>query len=70
MFATEEQHMSTDTARVKSQLLAALDEAIAEWPLENHPFLQRFSEGGFDQDAIRWWAIKMLPGSNRFNQAS
>ena len=48
---------------------AALEGAIAEWPLESHPFLERFSKGGFGQDAIRWWAIKMLPGSNRFNQA-
>jgi pyrroloquinoline quinone (PQQ) biosynthesis protein C/SAM-dependent methyltransferase len=49
--------------------MTALEEAIAEWPLETHPFLQRYAAGDFDQDAIRWWAIKMLPGSNRFNQA-
>lgn len=61
--------MSTDVEHIKKQLLVALEGAIAEWPLESHPFLKRFSEGGFDQDAIRWWAIKMLPGSNRFNQA-
>jgi pyrroloquinoline quinone (PQQ) biosynthesis protein C/SAM-dependent methyltransferase len=61
--------VSTPTVEVKGQLMAALDGALAEWPLESHPFLERFSEGGFDQDAIRWWAIKMLPGSNRFNQA-
>ncbi|MGH3968963.1 MAG: hypothetical protein ACRDTV_12850, partial [Mycobacterium sp.] len=54
---------------VKGRLMTALNDAIAEWPLERHPFLKRFAEGGFDQDAIRWWAIKMLPGSNRFNQA-
>lgn len=60
----------TDQVRdVKDKLHAALDDAVAEWPLESHPFLQRFAEGGFDQEAIRWWAIKMLPGSNRFNQA-
>jgi pyrroloquinoline quinone (PQQ) biosynthesis protein C/SAM-dependent methyltransferase len=61
--------MTTPTAEVKRQLMQALEEAVGEWPLEKHPFLKRFSEGGFDQDAIRWWAIKMLPGSNRFNQA-
>lgn len=61
--------MSTPAVDVKGRLMTALEDAIAEWPLESHPFLKRFSEGGFDQDAIRWWAIKMLPGSNRFNQA-
>jgi SAM-dependent methyltransferase/pyrroloquinoline quinone (PQQ) biosynthesis protein C len=61
--------VGASTVDVKGQLMAALEEAIAEWPLESHPFLERFSGGGFDQDAIRWWAIKMLPGSNRFNQA-
>jgi len=61
--------MNAHTKDVKDKLLAALEDAIAEWPLASHPFLMRFSEGGFDQDAIRWWAIKMLPGSNRFNQA-
>lgn len=61
--------MSTHITNIKDKLLAALEDAIAEWPLESHPFLKRFSEGGFDQEAIRWWAIKMLPGSNRFNQA-
>jgi pyrroloquinoline-quinone synthase len=61
--------MTTQNDSIKCRLLTALNEAIAEWPLEKHPFLERFCEGGFDQDAIRWWAIKMLPGSNRFNQA-
>lgn len=61
--------MGVHTGRIKAQLHTALQAAIAEWPLDSHPFLQRFSAGGFDQDAIRWWAIKMLPGSNRFNQA-
>jgi pyrroloquinoline quinone (PQQ) biosynthesis protein C len=61
--------MTGPTEAIKSQLLTALEDAIAEWPLQDHPFLKRFSDGGFDQDAIRWWAIKMLPGSNRFNQA-
>lgn len=59
----------TDTDAIKGQLMAALEEAVAEWPLERHPFLRRFAAGEFEQDAIRWWAIKMLPGSNRFNQA-
>jgi pyrroloquinoline-quinone synthase len=61
--------MTTQTDAIKRQLMTALQEAIAEWPLENHPFLQRYAAGDFSQDAIRWWAIKMLPGSNRFNQA-
>jgi pyrroloquinoline quinone (PQQ) biosynthesis protein C/SAM-dependent methyltransferase len=61
--------MNSHTKDFKDQLLVALEAAIAEWPLASHPFLKRFAEGGFDQDAIRWWAIKMLPGSNRFNQA-
>ena len=61
--------MSKPFVDVKCQLMAALESAIAEWPLESHPFLERFADGGFEQDAIRWWAIKMLPGSNRFNQA-
>jgi pyrroloquinoline-quinone synthase len=58
-----------EDADTKSRLLEALDIAIAEHPLETHPFLERYAAGGFSQDAIRWWAIKMLPGSNRFNQA-
>lgn len=57
------------TEAVKRQLMTALEGAIAEWPLESHPFLQRYAAGNFSQDAVRWWAIKMLPGSNRFNQA-
>jgi len=57
------------TEAVKRQLMTALEDAIAEWPLESHPFLQRYAAGNFSQDAVRWWAIKMLPGSNRFNQA-
>jgi pyrroloquinoline-quinone synthase len=59
----------SDTDAIRRRLMVALEEAIAEWPLERHPFLQRFAAGDFEQDAIRWWAIKMLPGSNRFNQA-
>jgi pyrroloquinoline quinone (PQQ) biosynthesis protein C/trans-aconitate methyltransferase len=61
--------MATQTAAAKSKLWNALETAITEWPLEEHPFLKRYADGGFSQDAIRWWAIKMLPGSNRFNQA-
>lgn len=53
----------------KTALFEALHRAIADQPLESHPFLDRYAAGGFSQDAIRWWAIKMLPGSNRFNQA-
>ncbi|MCW2652449.1 MAG: hypothetical protein JWR32_3425 [Mycobacterium sp.] len=58
-----------ETDAVTCQLMTALEEAIVEWPLESHPFLQRYAAGDFSQDAVRWWAIKMLPGSNRFNQA-
>jgi pyrroloquinoline-quinone synthase len=36
--------------------------------LDRHPFIESFAAGEFSQGAIRWWAIKMLPGSNRFNQ--
>jgi pyrroloquinoline quinone (PQQ) biosynthesis protein C/SAM-dependent methyltransferase len=61
--------MTAETEAIKRQLITALQQAIAEWPLESHPFLQRYAAGGFSQDAVRWWAIKMLPGSNRFNQA-
>jgi pyrroloquinoline quinone (PQQ) biosynthesis protein C/SAM-dependent methyltransferase len=61
--------LATHTDAIQHRLMTALEEAIAEWPLETHPFLQRYAAGDFDQDAIRWWAIKMLPGSNRFNQA-
>jgi len=56
-------------SETKNALLGALNSAIADYPLESHPFLERYASGGFSQEAIRWWAIKMLPGSNRFNQA-
>lgn len=58
-----------DSPDIRQRLRESLDAAIAERPVESHPFLQRFAEGGFSKEAIRWWAIKMLPGSNRFNQA-
>jgi pyrroloquinoline quinone (PQQ) biosynthesis protein C/SAM-dependent methyltransferase len=61
--------MTTRMQAVKCKLMTALEGAIGEWPLESHPFLARYAAGGFSQDAVRWWAIKMLPGSNRFNQA-
>jgi pyrroloquinoline quinone (PQQ) biosynthesis protein C/SAM-dependent methyltransferase len=51
------------------RLRELLDVAVAERPLESHSFLQRYARGEFSRTAIRWWAIKMLPGSNRFNQA-
>lgn len=54
--------------RYENRLAEELTCAIADWPLDRHPFLDSFAAGAFSQEAIRWWAIKMLPGSNRFNQ--
>lgn len=53
----------------KAALLNVLDALVAHYRLDEHPFISRFATGDFSQEAIRWWAIKMLPGSNRFNQA-
>lgn len=53
----------------KAALADSLVRAAAEYSLESHPFLDRYAAGQFSPEAIRWWAIKMLPGSNRFNQA-
>jgi pyrroloquinoline-quinone synthase len=52
----------------KKHLRDELNRTTAEWPLDRHPFMESFAAGEFSQEAIRWWAIKMLPGSNRFNQ--
>ncbi len=52
------------------ETLSAHLKPIAEaYHLCDHPFMVRFARGGFDADQIRWWAKKMLPGSNRFNQS-
>lgn len=50
-------------------LFKTLTEAVSESELDTHPFIKGFAAGCFSKEAIRWWAIKMLPGSNRFNQA-
>lgn len=50
-------------------LFKVLTEAVNEYELDTHPFIKHFAAGCFSQEAIRWWAMKMLPGSNRFNQA-
>src|ERR1700704_66675 len=54
---------------VEDTLHEALVTAVSEYGLSEHDFIRRFASGGFSQDAIREWASKMLPGSNRFNQA-
>jgi pyrroloquinoline-quinone synthase len=46
-----------------------LNQTLQEYKLDCHPFVIRFASGKFSKEAIRWWAMKMLPGSNRFNQA-
>lgn len=46
-----------------------LDSVLDERDFKKHPFIKNFAAGRYSQKAIRWWAIKMLPGSNRFNQA-
>lgn len=56
-------------AETQKILFKALAEAVKEYELDTHPFIKRFATGCFSQEAIRWWAMKMLPGSNRFNQA-
>jgi pyrroloquinoline quinone (PQQ) biosynthesis protein C len=52
------------------EVLSAQLKPIANtYDLCSHPFMVRFAKGGFDAEQIRWWAKKMLPGSNRFNQS-
>lgn len=58
-----------ESHNIKKRLRESLDDAMAGHPLKSHSFLDRYARGEFSQTAIRWWAIKMLPGSNRFNQA-
>lgn len=54
---------------IHNRLHEALIDITSARDLSLHPFVQRFANGGFSQDAIRQFAIKMLPGSNRFNMA-
>ncbi|HMS42694.1 MAG TPA: iron-containing redox enzyme family protein [Pyrinomonadaceae bacterium] len=46
-----------------------LDFVLSRYDFKKHSFIKNFAAGNYSQNAIRWWAIKMLPGSNRFNQA-
>ncbi|MBO3458201.1 iron-containing redox enzyme family protein [Aetokthonos hydrillicola Thurmond2011] len=55
--------------QVSQQLQHILLDITNAQDLSKHPFVQRFSKGEFSQNAIRQFAIKMLPGSNRFNMA-
>lgn len=55
--------------KFSQQLHQILSDITNAQDLSQHPFVQRFSKGDFSQDAIRQFAMKMLPGSNRFNMA-
>ncbi|MBD2614393.1 MAG: iron-containing redox enzyme family protein [Nostoc sp. ZfuVER08] len=55
--------------QISKQLHQILLEVTTAQDLSLHPFVQRFAKGEFSQDAIRQFAMKMLPGSNRFNMA-
>lgn len=50
-------------------LYDTLKNVLCEFNLAEHSFIKRFAAGDYSPDAVRWWAMKMLPGSNRFNQA-
>jgi pyrroloquinoline-quinone synthase len=58
--------LQNNTTQPLQQILFELTSAA---DLSQHPFVQRFAQGSFSQNAIRQFAIKMLPGSNRFNMA-
>lgn len=58
--------MGDDTRETLGRALACAHE---EFMLDRHEFVRLFESGAYPPDAIRWWAMKMLPGSNRFNQA-
>ncbi|WP_335093805.1 iron-containing redox enzyme family protein [Nostoc sp.] len=60
--------LSLDT-KISNQLQQVLLELTTAQDLSLHPFVQRFANGEFSQGAIRQFAMKMLPGSNRFNMA-
>lgn len=53
----------------KQKLHQILTEVVSQYSLANHPFIKQFAAGNFSKNAIRKFAMKMLPGSNRFNQA-
>ncbi|MCC5614375.1 iron-containing redox enzyme family protein [Nostoc sp. CHAB 5836] len=55
--------------KIYNDLHEILLEIISTQDLSSHSFVQRFANGEFSQNAIRQFAIKMLPGSNRFNMA-
>ncbi len=55
--------------KIHNQLQELLLEITSAQDLSLHPFVQRFANGEFSPNAIRQFAIKMLPGSNRFNMA-
>ncbi|MGB7521416.1 MAG: hypothetical protein WA896_17445, partial [Spirulinaceae cyanobacterium] len=48
----------------KQKLNQILNEVVSQHALENHLFVKQFAAGNFSQDAIRKFAMKMLPGSN------
>lgn len=56
-------------SNIHNQLHELLLEITSAQELSLHRFVQRFANGEFSQNAIRQFAIKMLPGSNRFNMA-
>lgn len=56
-------------SQICNNLHGILLEITSAQDLSLHPFVQRFANGEFSQNAIRRFAIKMLPGSNRFNMA-
>jgi len=59
----------TIKTKISEQLHQILSNITNSQDLSQHPFVQRFHKGAFSQDAIRLFAMKMLPGSNRFNMA-
>lgn len=61
--------LSSVDSKIRNQLHEGLVDITSAQDLSLHPFVQRFANGEFSQDAIRQFAIKMLPGSNRFNMA-
>jgi pyrroloquinoline-quinone synthase len=61
---------ASGASMITFQNLATELKPIAQsYNLCTHPFMLRFAKGGFDAEQIQWWAKKMLPGSNRFNQS-
>jgi hypothetical protein len=52
-------------SKIHHQLHGILQEITSRQDLSLHPFVQRFANGEFSRGAIRQFAVKMLPGSNR-----